>query len=524
LVIFLNNRQSKTYKPLIFSPNERDIITKSQRKKVKALKIETEILENHQAKLKVSIESEKFDSAKKRAAKQLSKKYKISGFRPGKAPYAVVVKHLGEGAVTEQAIESLIDEIYPQAIKESEISPYGPGSLEEMPEMDPPSFNFLVPLAPEVELSDYREIRVDFETKEVTEDDVNKVLDNIRDSQASIEPVERPIAEGDMVYVVLSGERKGETDPEKKQILEERRYPLIIEKKDNDQSTEYPFEGFSRKLIGLNTGDEKTLEHKFDDDHQFEDMRGITGVYSVKIEEVKGRTLPEITDEFAKTLGEYEDVAALMTEIEKSLEEQNESDQQAAYDEKIMDQLLEDCKIKYPPQMLEDEINNFIHDLEHQVANQGLTIDLYLQSRGITMEELRDEVRDNAESRMKRSLILMEISNTEEIKISPEDIDSRVRNTLEEVTKYYSEQEAKRLSSGENLQNLINRIASDEIINSTLQRIRDIAMGKEILEESEEEENEEIEAAPEETVEESGEAVVETPAEEPDKTDTAEAE
>ena len=435
----------------------------------------------------------------------------------------MVVKHLGEGAITEQAIEQLIDELYPQAIKESEISPYGPGSLEEMPEMDPPSFHFLVPLSPEVELSDYRELRVDFESKEITDDDIDKVLDNLRDSQAAIEPVERAIKEGDMVYVVLSGERKGEEDPEKKQILEERRYPLIIEKKDNDQSTEYPFEGFSRKLIGLNAGDEKKIEHKFGKDHQFEDMRGTTGVYSIKIEEVKGRTLPEITDEFAKSLGEYEDVAALRAEIQKSLIEQNESEQQTAYDEKIMEHLLEDCKIKYPPQMLEDEIDSFIHDLEHQVANQGLTIDLYLQSRSITMEELREEIRENAESRMKRSLILMEISNTEDIKISPEEIDSRVRNTLEEVTKYYSEQEAKRLTSGDNLQNLINRIASDEIIKSTLQRIRDIAMGKEILEETDEEEKEEIEPSPAEIVEEIAAPAEETHAEEPQETESTEA-
>jgi FKBP-type peptidyl-prolyl cis-trans isomerase (trigger factor) len=111
------------------------------------------------------------------------------------------------------------------------------------------------------------------------------------------------------------------------------------------------------------------------------------------------------------------------------------------------------------------------------------------------MEELREEVKENAETRMKRSLILMEISSAEEIKISPEEIELRVRNTLEEVTNYYSEQEAKRLGSGENLQNLINRIASDEIINTTLQRIRDIAMGKEIVEDTDEEKNKEAEDA-----------------------------
>jgi trigger factor len=473
------------------------------------LKIDTEILESHQAKLNVVVDSEKFENAKRRAAKQLSKKYKIAGFRPGKAPYAVVVKHLGDGAIAEQAIEHLIDEIYPQAIKDAEIDPYGPGSLEEMPELDPPTFQFLVPLAPEVSLSDYKELRVEFETKEVQEEDIQKVLDNIRESQATIEPVERAIEEGDMVYVVLNGERKGEDDPEKKPLLEERRYPLIIEKEDSDQSTEYPFEGFSRKLIGLNAGDENTLEHKFSDDYEFEDLQGVTAVYNVKIEEVKGRSLPEITDEFAQSLGEYENAEALLEEIKNSLTEQFESDQTTAYDDKVMEQLVEGAEIKYPPQMLENEINDFIHDLEHQLASQGLDIDLYLKSRSITMEELREEVSENAESRMKRGLILMEIANAEEIKVSPEEIDSRVRNTLDEVTKYYSEQEAKRLGSGENLQNLINRIASDEIINRTLQRIRDIAMGKE-LEEDEAEDSIEEEIEPAEVEE---EIAVEEPAE-----------
>lgn len=459
------------------------------------MKIDTEILETHQAKLHVTVEPDQFESAKQRAAKQLSKKYKIAGFRPGKAPYAVVVKHLGEGAITEQAIEHLIDEIYPKAIEESNISPYGPGSLEEIPEMDPPTFEFLVPLAPEVELPAYREMRVEFESKEVTEEDIQKILDNIRESQATIEPVDRAIKEGDMVYIVLNGERKDEEDEEKKKLVEERRYPLIIEKKDSDTTSEYPFPGFSRKLIGLKAGDEKAIEHKFKKDYEFEDLQGVTGVYTAKIEEVKGRTLPEVTDEFAKSLGEYETVDALLEEIKNSLTEQFEADQTEAYDDKIMEELLEGTKIKYPPQMLEDEINDFIHGLEHQLENQGLNMDVYLTSRSMTFEELREEVKDSAESRMKRSLILMEIANVENIQISAKEIDTRVRNTLDEVTKYYSEQEAKRLGSGENLQNLINRIATDEVINHTLERIRDIAMGKEIKEDSVEEE------APEEELE-----------------------
>lgn len=447
------------------------------------MKIETNILETHEAKLTVSVEPENFEESKKRAARQLAKKYKIPGFRPGKAPYTVVQKHLGDGAITEQAISILIDEVYPEAIKEANIQPYGPGSIEEMPSLDPPTFEFLIPLSPDVTLPDYRAIRIDFTQKQVEDQDVEQVIQNLRESQAAIAAVTRPIEESDMVYIVLSGERKGETDPEKKVLLEERRYPVIIEKEDNQEETEYPFPGFSRKLIGLKPGDQKKLQHKFSDDYEFEDLRGVTGIYQVKIEEVKGRSLPEVNDEFAKSVGNYENLEALHQEIQQSLAEQFETDQINQYNDQIIDQLVEQATIKYPPQMLEDEINDFIHDLEHQLSHQGITIDIYLKSRGIEMESLRKEVKDNAEARMKRGLILMEVSRSESISVPPQKIEERVSQTLTDVASYYSDEEAKRLSTGDNLQHLVNRIATDEIINRTMERLRDIAMGKEILEE-----------------------------------------
>ena len=442
------------------------------------MNINTEFLETHEAKLTVVVEPENFEGAKKRAARQLSKKYKIPGFRPGKAPFAVIQKHLGEATITEQAISNLIDEIYPKAIEEAAIKPYGPGSLEEMPSLDPPTFEFRVPLVPEVELSEYKDIRIEFTPKEVTEANIQEVVNNLRESQASIEAVERPIEEGDMVYITLSGDKKGEEDPEKKVLLEERRYPVIIEKEDAEKETEYPFPGFSRKLIGLAVGDEKSFQHKFKKDYEFEELRGVTGIYKAKIEEVKGRSLPEVDDAFAKSVGNYETVAELHDEIKQTLTEQFESEQLSEYDSQIIDLLIEKSNIKYPPQMLEDEIDDFIHDLEHQLSHQGLTIDLYLKSRSIEMEGLREEVKENAESRMKRGLILMEVANDAKITIPTEEINERVQKTIQEVAAYYSEEEANRLGSGANLENLRSRIATDEIISRTLKKLRDLAMGK----------------------------------------------
>ena len=432
------------------------------------MNINTEFLETHEAKLTVIVEPENFEGAKRRAARQLSKKYKIPGFRPGKAPFAVVQKHLGDGAITEQAIGNLIDEIYPKAIEEADLKPYGPGSLEEMSSMDPLTFEFLVPLVPEVELSDYQDIRIEFQTKEVKEENIQEVINNLRESQATIEAVERPIEEGDMVYITLSGDKKGEEDPEKKVLLEERRSPVIIEKEDATQESEYPFPGFSRKLIGLSVGDKKSFQNTFKKDYEFEELQGVTGIYKVTVEEIKGRSLPEVNDDFAKSVGNYETVEDLNTEIRQTLEEQFESEQLSEYDSQIIDLLAENSTIKYPPQMLEDEIDDFIHDLEHRLANQGLTIDLYLKSRSIEMSGLRDEVRDNAEARMKRGLILMEVANMEKISIPQEEISERVQKTLQEVAAYYSEEEANRLGTGANLENLRSRIATDEIISRTL--------------------------------------------------------
>jgi trigger factor len=461
------------------------------------LKIDTEILDTHQAKLTVVVDEEMFESAKRQSARQLSKRYKIAGFRPGKAPYAVVLKHLGEGAIMEQAINQLVDDVYPKAIKEAEINPYGPGSLEDMPSMEPPTFNFLIPLAPEVELAEYKELRIDFEPKQVEPENIQQVLDNLRDSQATIEAVERPAEEGDMVYILLSGEKKGEEDPEKKVLVEERKFPVIIEKEDSDNESEYPFPGFSRKLIGLKAGDKKSFQNKFKSDYEFEELRGVTGIYKVQIEEIKGRALPELSDEFAQSVGEYETLEQLKEEILQTLTDQNDSEQLSEYDSKIIDQLVENSTFKYPPQMVEDEIDDFIHDLEHQLSQQGITIDVYLKSRSIEMEELRDEVRDNAEARMKRGLILMEVANREEITIPTEEINERIQKTIEEVAKYYSEEEAARLSTGENLNSLRSRIATDEIISRTFKQLRNIAMGKGEEEETEpaEEITEEVKAS-----------------------------
>ncbi len=191
------------------------------------------------------------EEMKRRAANKLSRRVKIPGFRPGKAPYPVILRTVGEAAIVEEALELLVEDIYPKVIKEAKIEPYGPGKLENVASMEPVTLEFVVPLDAKVTLGDYRSMRKPYEPKPVTDQDVDDAIKELQERQALVEPVERPAQEGDVVTVRLSGERKD--DEENKVLLSERSVPVIIRSADKD---EWLFDGFSKNFIGLLAGAE----------------------------------------------------------------------------------------------------------------------------------------------------------------------------------------------------------------------------------------------------------------------------
>jgi trigger factor len=453
------------------------------------LKIDSTIQDDHQVKLVVELEPETFERSKQRAAKALAKRVKIPGFRPGKAPYHMVQRHVGDGAIVEEAVDLILQDEYPKIIEEAEIEPYGPGSLIDIPNLEPPTFEFLVPLVPEVVLPDHRALRIEYNPRSVSDADVDKVLNNLRDQQAVIEPADRAAKEGDMVYVVLSGERSKPKEGEEAIVFPERRYPAIIEKADTDSEDEWPFPGFSQKLVGLSADEEITLKHKFPKDSQEEELQGVAVTFKVKVEEVKARTLPELDDEFAKSVGngDYETMNALLEDIRKSMTDNYASEDESEYESEIVDKLVADAKIKYPPQMLEHELEHLLEDLKRELAYQGMDIDLYLKTREIDMDGLNEEMKPSAEKRIARGLVLMEVGNKEEISVTTEEIEAKAASMLAQIRQIYSEEDANRLTTGEALNGLVSRIMSDEITHRTLERLRKIAMGVNIEKELEKE-------------------------------------
>jgi trigger factor len=244
-------------------------------------------------------------------------------------------------------------------------------------------------------------------------------------------------------------------------------------------------------LIGLSAGDEKTLTHHFPEDSDFESLRGITAQFKIVMEEAKSRTLPDLDDEFAQSVGEYENLEELRTDIRETLERQTGESYDDDYQNKILTEILEQSTLKYPPQMLEEEVDEVIHQLQHRLQSQNLDLDTYLRTREMSEEDLRKEVEPVAETRLKRSMLLLEISEQEGIEITPDELEAQAQQTLNALFSRMSEKDLQNISTEQLIPNLVSNIMADMKISRTLERLKAIAKG-EIQEPEEERSQEEV--------------------------------
>ena len=384
------------------------------------MKIEKTLEENHEAKLVVEIEADMMDKYKKRAARKISERGKIAGFRPGKAPYNMVVQNYGEQAIIEQAVDFLIDAEYSNILKEADVNPGGSGRLESIDSLEPPKFTFFVPLAPEVELGDYTSIRLPYEWASPSEEEVNKAVEDLRQMYATTENVEREVQEGDYVLVDV----KSETDE-----LSRTGFAAFVRKEERD--TEWPFNGFAKNLVGLNPNDTKTIKHTFPEDWEVEELKSKDVEMEVTVKTIRAVTLPELDDEFAKTTGAGETLDDLRTAVTKDVEARSKD----AYDDKFFVDLIEKIKegatFKYHEHSLEHEGEHVLEDLGNRLSQQGMDLDTYFKVRNTTREQfVEDEVKPVAKKRFERSMILDEIVRKEQLEVSNESLDVEFNQTL----------------------------------------------------------------------------------------------
>ena len=388
------------------------------------MKIEKTVEENHEAKLVVEVEPEKMDTYKRRAARQISQRGKIAGFRPGKAPYDMVVRTYGEQPIIEQAMDLFVDAEYSNILKEAGIEPGAAGALESIDSLEPPKLTFKVPLAPEVDLGDYHSIRMPYEWSAPDEKAIDAAVEDLRQMYATTENVEREAQEGDYVLVDV----KSET-PE----LNRTGFAAFIRKEERD--TEWPYNGFAKELIGLKPGDSKTVTHTFPEDWEVEELRGKDTEMELSVKTVRAVSLPELNDEFAKTTGAGETMDALREAVKKDVETRSKADYDDKYFVDLIEKIKEGATLKYHQHALEHEEEHVLEDLGQRLAQQGMDLDTYFKMRNTTRAQFLDEeVKPVAKKRFERSLILDEIVRREKIEVDNAALDAEFNQTLSALT------------------------------------------------------------------------------------------
>lgn len=387
------------------------------------MKFEKSLLDDHQAELVVRADPAELERAMQSAARKLAARGKIAGFRPGKIPYDVIVRTYGESAVREQALDVLVDDLYPRLLKEAEIEPAAPGTLQAVDDAAEPKFTFRIPLAPTVQLGDYKSIRLPYEFIPPVESKVEDAIQELRRSFASTEAIDRPAEVGDYVLVGVASE-----------IAALTRDSLAVTIADPAPAGELPFPGFSASLLGLRAGDQKTVAHQFPQGETNSDIAGKAVELAVTIKAVRRIILPAVDDTFAGMVGTYKSLAELRNAVATDVEARAKAEYDDDYFMRLLQLVKDASTLKYAPQTIAHEAEHVIEDLSRRLADQGLDLATYYKMRNTDAQRFtEEEAKPVAIKRLERSLILEEVARNEKIQIDNAALDEEFRNSLSDL-------------------------------------------------------------------------------------------
>lgn len=452
------------------------------------MKVTTERLENCQVKVFVELDEAEIDKKLRQTARKISRQFNVPGYRKGKAPYHTVVRVFGREAVQQQALEDFGNELYEQALQEIDYELYDRGELEDV-EWDPFRMTVLVPIQPDVDLGDYRAVRVPFEVEEITDEQVEEYLADLQQQYAQWVPVERPAALGDQVVIDMEGKVGDQL------FMSNEEYEMLLE-----EGGASPLPGFHEEVVGLSPGEDKTFTLTLPEDDFDENIAGQEGTITVQLHTVREKDLPPLDDDLALMVGDYETLDDLRAAARTELEADTRQRADAEYLDKALEAIIEAAvKIEYPSQVVDQETERALDQLEQNLATSGISLEAYLRMIGKTREMYKQELRPVSEERLKKRLALVNIATGEGISVEPEEVEAEVERLVEamgdqaEKMREMLETAAGHLSVADNL--MVSRIE---------ERIIQIAKGEAPPLEEEEEETES-----QEDVEATGEGEVE---------------
>lgn len=375
--------------------------------------------ENNTVTLKITVGSEAFENACKQAYNKNKGQFNIPGFRKGKATRAVIEKMYGEGIFFEDAIDIVFPEAYRNAVEELKLEVIDRPSLdiEEIGKGKDLVMVINVQVKPEVKLGEYKGLEVKQVSAEVTEEDVETEINKMQEQNARMVTVEdRPVSDKDSILLNFCGSVDGvEFEGGKAE-----NYSLVV-----GSNTFIP--GFEEQLIGMNAGDSKDVVVTFPEDYHSEDLKGKEAVFAVEINEIKEKQLPQIDDEFVKDTTEFETLEELKSDIRTKAAESKKKSAEDAMKNEVVEKLAENIEVEIPEVMVKNEVDNMLKDFENNLRYQGMDLNTYYQYTGTSKEILEDQMKEDAEKRVRISLAVDAVSKSEGVEATEEDMEAEYK-------------------------------------------------------------------------------------------------
>jgi trigger factor len=384
------------------------------------MKVSAERLDNCQVDVIIEMDAAEVDEKLRQAARKISKQFTVPGYRRGKAPFHAVLRVFGREAVQQQALEDFGNELYEKALKEIEYEPYEIGELKNV-EWEPFRMTVLLPIRPEVDLGDYRAVRVPFEPEPVTDERVEQYLGELRQQHVQWVPVERPGVLGDQVVLDMEGTVGDDL------IMDNEDYEMLLE-----AEALLPLPGFHEQIVGMSPGEEKTFVLTVPEDDSHQSAAGQEATIVARVHTVKEKNLPPLDDELAMMVGDYDSLDALRAGVREELAAESLQKAGEAYLDKVLEAMIGAAvKIEYPLQAIDREADLMLSQMEANLASVGIQMDRYLAMVGKTREVYRREMHPSAEERLRKRLVLNEIAEREELRIAPGEVEAEIDRMTE---------------------------------------------------------------------------------------------
>ncbi|MEU0923299.1 trigger factor [Streptomyces solisilvae] len=374
------------------------------------MKSAVENLNPTRVRLTVEVPFEELKPSLDAAYKKINQQVTVPGFRKGKIPARIIDQRFGRGAVLEEAVNEALPKFYTDAVNEGELNPLGQPEVDitELKDNELLTFTAEVDIRPAIEIPDYSGIEVTVDSVEVSDEDIDKSVEQLRERFATTTPVERAAAEGDIVVIDLEAKVDGE-------VLEDGVATGVTYTIGSGEL----LDGIDEAVTGLEAGGDAT----FTSELKGGSAQGKEAEVSVKVSEVKARELPELDDDFAQLASEFDTLEEMRADSRTRLERSKKFEQATQAQEKVLDALLELVEVPIPEKLLQEEINTRKHNLEHhQLAQMGLNLDSYLQMQDKTAEEFEAELKEQAEKGIRTQFVLDELVNKEQLSVGQEEL------------------------------------------------------------------------------------------------------